>query len=92
MWRMLKAECADDFVIATGESHSLAEFVEASFSYFGLDWLQYTDTDESLFRPTDIQEGRGDIRKAAQQLGWQAQTDMAGVIDKMMAAELKCLK
>ena len=92
MWRMLKAECADDFVIATGASHSLAEFVEASFSYFGLDWLQYTDTDESLFRPTDIQEGRGDIRKAAQQLGWQAQTDMAGVIDKMMAAELKCLK
>ena len=92
MWRMLKAECADDFVIATGASHSLAEFVEASFSYFGLDWLQYTDTDESLFRPTDIQEGRGDIRKAAQQLGWQAQTDMAGVIDKMMAAELKGLK
>ena len=89
MWRMLQQESAADFVIATGKSHSLADFAEISFRYFGLDWQEYTDIDASIFRPTDIAYGSGDARKALRMSGWSAKTDMSGVIEKMIAEELK---
>jgi GDPmannose 4,6-dehydratase len=89
MWRMLQADRADDFVIATGKNHSLAEFAEAAFGCFGLHWLDYTDIDENLFRPTDISEGRGDASKAARLLGWKARLGMHDIVREMIAAELK---
>lgn len=87
MWRMLQREHADDFVIATGESHSLADFADSAFRYFGLDWKEYTDIDPSIFRPTDIPDSCGDAGKALRLIGWKAQTDMHGVIEKMITAE-----
>ena len=87
MWRMLQQESAEDFVIATGKSHTLAEFAEIAFRYLGLNWQEHTDIDASIFRPTDIPYGCGDASKAATRLGWSAQTDMPGVIEKMIEAE-----
>jgi GDPmannose 4,6-dehydratase len=89
MWRMLQADHADDFVIATGENHSLAEFAESVFGCFGLHWLDHTDIDEKLFRPTDIREGRGNASKAALLLGWKARLGMHDIVKEMVAAELK---
>jgi GDPmannose 4,6-dehydratase len=89
MWRMLQREEADDFVIATGKSHSLAEFAELAFRHFGLDWQAHTDIDASIFRPTDIPYGCGNAGKALNTIGWKAQTDMAGVVKKMIEAQLE---
>ena len=88
MWRMLQREVADDFVIATGKSHSLAEFAELAFRHFGLDWHEHTDIDPSIFRPTDIPYSCGDAKKALSLNGWEAQTDMDGVVRKMIEAQL----
>ena len=87
MWRMLHQDSAGDFVIATGKSHALAEFAEIAFRYFGLDWREHTDIDASIFRPTDIPYGCGEAIKAATLLGWSAQFDMPGVVQKMIEAE-----
>ncbi|ADL55306.1 GDP-mannose 4,6-dehydratase [Gallionella capsiferriformans] len=92
MWRMLQSDYADDYVIATGVSHSLAEFAETAFGVLGLDWLRHTDIDQTLLRPTDIQEGRGDVSKAIKQLGWKAETDMTGLIQKMIVSEMNRLR
>jgi GDPmannose 4,6-dehydratase len=92
MWLMLQREQADDFVIATGESHSLREFAEAVFARLDLDWRAHTVVSNSLFRPTDISEGRGDARKAQRVLGWQAQSRHADVVTKMVQAELESMQ
>jgi GDPmannose 4,6-dehydratase len=88
MWRMLQQESAEDFVIATGKSHALSEFADLAFQHFGLDWQAHTDIDSSIFRPTDIPYGCGNAGKALNTIGWKAQTDMAGVVKKMIEAEL----
>jgi GDPmannose 4,6-dehydratase len=87
MWRMLQRDEAQDFVIATGESHSLEEFVAAAFAEVGLDWREHTTVSESLFRPTDIEVGCGDASKARALLGWQAATRMKGVVTQLVRAE-----
>ncbi len=92
MWRMLQREKAEDFVIATGRSHALSEFAELAFRHFGLDWQNHTDIDPLIFRPTDIPYGCGDARKALLLTGWKAETDMAGVILKMIEAQLDGFK
>jgi len=88
MWRMLQQERADDFVIATGKSHALAEFADLAFQYFGLNWQNHTDIDPSIFRPTDISYGCGNAGKALNIIGWKAETDMPGVVKKMIEAQL----
>jgi GDPmannose 4,6-dehydratase len=88
MWRMLQQERGDDYIIATGESNSLQDFVAETFSQLGLDWRQHTTISESLFRPADISEGRGNAGKAARVLLWQAQKRMKQVVAAMVQAEL----
>jgi GDPmannose 4,6-dehydratase len=88
MWRMLQCERAHDFIIATGVSHSLETFVEASFAELGLDWRDHTKASDALFRPTDISEGKGDATKAQRILGWKAQAHMNQVIAMMVSAEM----
>jgi GDPmannose 4,6-dehydratase len=88
MWRMLQQPEASDFVVATGESHSLEEFVEAAFGYVGLDWREHTDISEALKRPADLPEGLGDASKARDVLGWSATRRMGDVVKAMMEAEL----
>jgi GDPmannose 4,6-dehydratase len=86
MWLMLQQDVPDDFVIATGRTVSLEYFVERAFAHFGLDWRSHVQIDQSLMRPSDIREGKGDPSKARAQLGWQARTDGDGVIHAMCVA------
>src|SRR5262252_260201 len=75
MWAILQHTVADDFVIASGESHSLEEFVAAAFAEVDLDWREHTDYDASLERPSDIVHSLGDPSNAARVLGWRAKID-----------------
>jgi GDPmannose 4,6-dehydratase len=87
MYLMLQQEKPDDYVIATGSSRPLRDFVEAAFRHVGLDWEKYTVIDKSLFRPTDLNIGRANASKAAEQLGWQASYQMEDVARMMVEAE-----
>jgi GDPmannose 4,6-dehydratase len=85
MWRMLQMDKPEDFVIATGDTHSLEEFVDKAFSLLNLNWRDYVVQDHSLFRPTDILISSADTSKAKQKLGWQAKVNMHGVVANMIA-------
>lgn len=87
MWRMVQQDEPQDFVIATGESHTLSEFVEAAFACADLDWRTHVKVDSGLFRPSDLLTGQADPRKAERVLGWKAQHRMKDVVRLMMAAE-----
>ncbi|HEV2722871.1 MAG TPA: GDP-mannose 4,6-dehydratase [Thermoanaerobaculia bacterium] len=87
MWRMLQQEQPDDFVIATGESHTIADFAAAAFGHFGLDAAQHIDVDESLFRPSDISWSCGNPAKAERVLEWKAQTKFANLVKILCEAE-----
>ncbi len=87
MWLMLQQAEPRDYVIATGELHSLAEFVELGFREAGLDWRDHVVTDPDLLRPTDLKTGHGDPSLAARKLGWRAKYRMADVVTMMMESE-----
>jgi GDPmannose 4,6-dehydratase len=80
-----------DYVIATGESHSLEDFVAESFSYFSLDWREHVVSDEALFRPSEIMQSCGDAGKAFKDLGWIANSRMKNVVQQLINAELNCI-
>ncbi|MBF2001532.1 MAG: GDP-mannose 4,6-dehydratase [Synechococcales cyanobacterium C42_A2020_086] len=86
MYRMLQQEQPDDFVIATGKTHALEEFVVEVFAYLGLNWLDHVHIDKSLYRPTDIAVSRGDASKAKQLLNWEAQYTMKEIAHMMVDA------
>lgn len=86
MYLMLQQEEADDYVIATGVSYSLQEFVAEAFRYVGLNWEEHTIIDSDLYRPTEIAIGLGNPHKAKLKLGWEAQYKMPDVVRMMMAA------
>lgn len=88
MHLMLQQSQADDYVIATGHSYSLEEFVVEAFNYLGLNWQEYVSSDPSLFRPTDISYSCGNPSKAAQKLGWKAQYKMPDVVKMMVENRL----
>jgi GDPmannose 4,6-dehydratase len=87
MWLMLQQKNPDDYVIATGESHSLEEFVAATFDSVGLDWRTHVINDPSLYRPTELAAGRGNPAKARERLGWKAQYKMRDVVRMMVQEE-----
>jgi GDPmannose 4,6-dehydratase len=70
-WRMLQADDPDDFVLATGETHSVREFLDEAFGYAGLDWNDYVKVDERYFRPAEVDMLIGDYAKAREKLGWE---------------------
>ena len=84
MWLMLQRDEPDDFVIATGESHTLQEFVAAMFAAHGLDWRDHVETRPELLRPSDLRYSRGNPAKAKQILGWEAKTKFADLIGKLV--------
>ena len=84
MWLMLQPPMADDYVIATGQTHSLDAFVEEAFRLHGLDWHEYVDISSEYLRPTDILVGRANPALARERLGWVAKSDMHDVV-RMMA-------
>jgi GDPmannose 4,6-dehydratase len=87
MWRMLQQQKPEDFVIATGETATLEEFVAHAFTLVGLNWHDHVLQDNTLFRPTDILVSRADPEKAKIKLGWQATTKIKGVVEAMLNAE-----
>ncbi|OGP75687.1 MAG: GDP-mannose 4,6-dehydratase [Deltaproteobacteria bacterium RBG_16_49_23] len=92
MWLMLQQEKAEDYVIATGETHSVREFVEIAFGHLDLDWKEYVVVDEKLFRPAEIYELRGDFRKALEKLGWEPKVSLKELVKMMVETDLKALK
>lgn len=88
MWRMLNHDRPEDFVIATGELHTLEAFVRLAFEGFGLDWRRHVEIDPALKRPADITHSVGDPGKAKRLLGWQAGTTMPGVVARLVEAEI----
>jgi GDPmannose 4,6-dehydratase len=91
MWLMLQQDEADDFVIATGESHSVREFLEEAFSYQGLDWKDYVKIDPRYFRPTDVGYLQGDASKARKRLKWQPKVHFKELVKLMVDADLQAL-
>ncbi len=89
MWLMLQQSQPDDFVIATGESHSVREFVEEAFACVGLDWQDYVRFDARYVRPAEVDHLRGDPSKAAAMLGWRPRTTFAGLVRLMLEADLE---
>ncbi|MFT3912890.1 MAG: GDP-mannose 4,6-dehydratase [Anaeromyxobacteraceae bacterium] len=87
MWRMLQQERPDDFIIATGRTSSLEDFIAAAFAAVGLDWRAHVDTDPALLRPSDISEGKANPGKAAKLLGWSPHVGMAETVERMVRAE-----
>lgn len=85
MWAMMQAATPEDYVIATGESHSLRDFVAAVFGELGLDWQAHVTQDATLMRRSELPYSRGDAGKAERQLGWRAQTTMPGVARRMVS-------
>lgn len=88
MWRMLQMDSPDDFVIATGASHSLEQFVQCVFEHLGLEWRDHVDIDANLFRPSDIATSVADPSKAERVLGWKSQTPFPDLINHLVSAEL----
>jgi GDPmannose 4,6-dehydratase len=88
MWMMLQQDEPQDFVIATGRSHTLEEFVELAFKEVDLDWRDHVRVDSQLFRPTDLQHSNANPGRAREILGWRAANGMKEVVKNMIAAEL----
>lgn len=89
MWRMLQEEIPEDYVIATGTSHSLESFVKSVFEYLDMDWREHIDRDDSLYRPSDIEKSFADPRKAERRLGWKSKTSFTELIERLVKAEME---
>ncbi|HPW18392.1 MAG TPA: GDP-mannose 4,6-dehydratase [Candidatus Aminicenantes bacterium] len=89
MWRMLQQDLADDFVIGTGESHSVREFLAAAFAYAGLDWSKYVEIDTKYFRPTEVDSLKADCSLASQKLGWEARVLFDDLVKIMVDNDLE---
>jgi GDPmannose 4,6-dehydratase len=89
MWMMLQQDEADDYVIATGESHSVKELVEISFAHAGLDWEKHVVMDPAFLRPAEVDHLIGDATKAKTQLGWTPSVDFKGLVTMMVDADLE---
>jgi GDPmannose 4,6-dehydratase len=91
MWLMLQEKKADDYVIATGETHSVKEFVKLAFEHVGLDWRDYVVTDKTFYRPAEVNLLIGDYSKASRRLGWKPAVKFRELVKMMVDADLKRL-
>lgn len=89
MWLMLQQEKPDDFVIATGETHSVREFAERVFQKLDLDYKKFVEIDKRYFRPTEVDALLGDATKAKNLLGWQPKVSFQQLIDMMIDADME---
>ncbi len=92
MWFMLQQGKPDDYVIATGEAHSVKEFVEHAFGHVGLNWKKYVVIDKKLYRPSEVNILKGDFAKARKKLGWSPTVKFEGLVKMMVDADLKRIK
>jgi GDPmannose 4,6-dehydratase len=91
MWMMLQHHEPGDFVIATGESHTVREFVERAFTRVGLDWEKYVKIDPRYYRPSEVDDLCGDATRARQALGWAPKTRFSDLVDLMVDADIQLL-
>jgi len=89
MWLMLQQDKPDDYVIATGETHSVKEFVKLAFDYVGLKWQDYVVVDKTFYRPTEVHLLKGDYSKAKRKLGWKPTVNFEELVRMMVEADLK---
>ena len=92
MWLMLQQDQPDDYVIATNETHSVREFLEAAFAHAGLDWRKYVEIDANYYRPTEVDLLIGDYSKAKKKLGWEPKTRFVDLVKLMVEADVQRLK
>jgi len=92
MWMMLQQPEAEDFVIATGETHSVQELLETAFSAAGLDWHKHVEIDPKLIRPAEVDHLCGNSAKVRERLGWKPTTSFKQLIEMMVAADLKLVQ
>ncbi|KXK32243.1 MAG: GDP-mannose 4,6-dehydratase, partial [Candidatus Hinthialibacteria bacterium OLB16] len=89
MWLMLQQDQPDDYVIATGRNYSVRDFLEAAFSYKGLDWRKYVETDPRYFRPAEVDELLGDPSKAKKNLGWEPRVGFEDLVHMMVDSDIE---
>src|SRR5262249_28308175 len=92
MWRMLQQPAADDYVVATGESHSVRELLETAFAVVGLDWQSHVRQDTALPRPAEVGHPAGDATKARRELGWTPGVSFSALVEMMVRADLDRLR
>jgi len=92
MWLMLQQDRPDDYVIATGQTHSVKEFIELAFSYAGLDWKKYVKVDETFYRPAEVHLLIGDYSKAKKKLGWKPTVSFKELVKMMVKTDLERLE
>jgi GDPmannose 4,6-dehydratase len=92
MWLMLQQPTPDDYVIATGETHTVQKLVETAFNYVGLNWRDYVVQDPAFMRPAEVDLLVGDASKAGRQLGWEPTVTFTELIHRMVEADLKLLR
>jgi GDPmannose 4,6-dehydratase len=89
MWLIMQYDKPDDFVIATGENHSVREFLDEVFGYLGLDWHKYVEVDQQYFRPSEVDTLQGDAAKARKLLGWKPKVNFKELAKMMTDADMK---
>jgi GDPmannose 4,6-dehydratase len=89
MWRMLQQEQPGDYVVATGESHTVREMVELAFGLLDLDWQEHVSVDPRYFRPTEVHRLQGDARRAREQLGWEPRVSFRELVEMMVQHDLE---
>ena len=92
MWMMLQVDEPDDFVVASGETHSVREFLEAAFEHAGMDWEPYVEIDPRYFRPAEVDVLLGDPSKAKDRLGWEARVSFDELVRIMVDADIETLE
>ena len=91
MWMMLQQDHADDYVIGTGESHSVREFLDEAFGYVHLDWREYVDFDPRYYRPNEVDYLMADASRARKMLGWEPRIYFRELVQIMVDADLELL-
>jgi GDPmannose 4,6-dehydratase len=89
MWRILQHDEADDFVLATNETHSVREFIEVAFAHADLDHEEHVEIDPKYFRPSEVDVLLGDYSKAKEKLGWEPTVTFDGLVQMMVDADIK---
>ncbi len=92
MWLMLQRDTPQDYVVATGKTHSVRRLVELAFDCVGLNWRDYVETDPSLLRPAEVHHLRGDASKAERELGWKPEVSFEQLIEMMVREDIKLLQ
>ena len=89
MWLMMQADAPDDYIIATGESHSVRDFLDLAFGRLDLDWKRYVEIDPRYFRPAEVDVLQGDATKARTKLGWQPKVTFKELVTQMVDHDLE---